>query len=96
MARTICKICGWNVTEQTGDYVGRTAHLKNVHGLAPYDGVVKDYFLHPWEGEVCELCIKSASENGFMVNCYGCSAQPKTLNNFPKPLETTHNGEEEQ
>lgn len=50
MARIICKICGWNVTDQqTGILIGRTAHLKNAHAIAPYDGVVKDYFLHPWE-----------------------------------------------
>ncbi len=47
MARIICSICGWNSQEHPD--VGRTGHLKHEHNIAPYNGVVEDYFLHPWE-----------------------------------------------
>lgn len=47
MAKIICSICGWNAQEHPE--MGRTGHLKHTHDLAPYDGIVKDYFLHPWE-----------------------------------------------
>jgi len=45
MARVICRLCGQRVTE------GRSSHLKHVHGIAPYKGAVKEYFLTPEEAD---------------------------------------------
>ncbi len=47
MARIFCSLCGWNSEEHPE--IGRTGHLKHTHDITPYDGVVEDYFLHPWQ-----------------------------------------------
>ena len=47
MARVICSLCGWDAREHPD--IGRTSHLKHEHGIAPEKGVVREYFLHPWE-----------------------------------------------
>ena len=41
MAREICRLCWRKITQH------RSAHLKRVHGIAPYKGAVKEYFLRP-------------------------------------------------
>ena len=51
MARIVCRICGEIVLPEEG----RTSHLKREHNIAPYRGVVKDYFLHPWEVQAEKL-----------------------------------------
>jgi len=45
VARVICRLCGRRVHPEDG----RTGHLKHAHGIEPYKGCVRDYFLHPWE-----------------------------------------------
>jgi len=51
MARIICRLCGATVLPEWG----RSRHLKDVHGVMPTKGAVKEYFLHPWEaGEEAE------------------------------------------
>lgn len=62
MARVICSICGWDTREHTE--LGRTGHLKHDHDIAPYDGVVQDYFLHPWEVTVTVINKKKQSVRG--------------------------------
>ena len=53
MARIICKLCGWNVRDQqTGILVGRTAHLKHAHAIAPYDCMGKRAGETPDDGSV--------------------------------------------
>ena len=45
MAKTICKLCGEDIPIDEG----RTSHLKKEHQIEPFDGVVDEYFLHPWQ-----------------------------------------------
>jgi len=62
MAREICSICldeGKSAAEATIPInEGRTAHLKHAHGIDPYHGCVRDYYLHPWELPEANISVK--------------------------------------
>ena len=54
--RGICRLCGRKITEN------RSSHLKNVHGILPYKGAVKEYFDTPEDHDIPKDIFDSIPE----------------------------------
>lgn len=82
MARVMCCKCWSYVPIETKDgRGGRTAHLRLKHRIQPYNGVVTEHFMHPWEAgldrledrpEACPVCGFTNVRNGKSVSCCRC------------------------